>query len=128
MREKRRETRKWTKEWAKILLADGTTVLNCTVVNISPNGACLRVGTATIPDRFYLFRKADQTLRGAEVRGRRYQTIGVFLGPPLDQTSEVTQSIMAPLRNKAAQLGARHTQIRKRAADLRSPVPVVLNS
>ena len=128
MREKRRETRKWTKEWAKILLADGTTVLNCTVVNISPNGACLRVGTAEIPDRFYLFRKADQTLRGAEVRGRRYQTVGVFLGPPLDQASEITQSIMAPLQNKAAQLSARAKPIRKRAADLRPPLPVTLNS
>jgi hypothetical protein len=113
MHERRREFRKWTKEWAKILLPDGETVLNCTIVNVSPNGACLRIGTATVPDRFYLFRKSDQTLRGAEVRGRRYQTVGVLLGPALDLGTEAAQTILAPLHKRAARAEARRRPVRR---------------
>ena len=63
MRENRREPRKKMKEWAKIVLTDERTVYNCTVIDISPQGASLKIGIAAVPDHFFLFRKTDQTLR-----------------------------------------------------------------
>jgi hypothetical protein len=107
------EVRKWTKEWAKILLPDGQGVLNCTIVNVSPNGACLRIGTANVPDRFHLFRKSDRSLRLAEVRGRRYQTVGVLLAQPLDSRSEEAQRILAPLAAHAARMEASRRTARR---------------
>lgn len=83
MRENRREPRKRIKEWAKIVLEDERTVFNCTIADLSAHGACLKIGTAVLPDRFLLFRKADQTLREATVKSRRFQTVGVELSPPL---------------------------------------------
>jgi hypothetical protein len=100
MRESRTEPRKWTKEWGKIILDDGDTVFNCTIVNVSTRGACLRIGNAALPDRFYLYRKTDGTLRKAVVKGRRYQTIGVQLDDPLDLDGEVGREIMRALSKR----------------------------
>jgi hypothetical protein len=94
MREHRREPRKKTKEWAKIVLADERTVYNCTIIDISPQGASLKIGIADIPDHFFLFRKVDQTLRKATVKSRRYQTVGVELGAPLNLEDERPKAIL----------------------------------
>src|SRR5262249_13870091 len=86
--------------WAKIVLEDERTVFNCTIIDISDHGASLRVGSARLPDRFFLFRKTDQTLRSAIVRSRRYQTLGVEFGAPLSLDDErpkaILEAIIAP--------------------------------
>ena len=94
MRENRREPRKKTKEWAKIVLTDERTVYNCTVIDISPQGASLKIGIAAVPDHFFLFRKTDQTLREATVKSRRYQAVGVELTAPLNLEEERPKAIL----------------------------------
>lgn len=88
MRENRKEPRKRTKEWAKIVLMDKSTVFNCTITDISPGGASLRVGDVRVPDEFYFYRKADSSLRQAVVKSRRYGTIGVQFDEFIDPNTE----------------------------------------
>lgn len=49
---------------------------------------------ARVPDKFFLFRKADQTLREATVRSRRYQTVGVELDTPMNLEDERPKAIL----------------------------------
>jgi hypothetical protein len=104
MRENRKEPRRRTKEWAKLVLLDGSAVYNCTITDISTCGASLRVGDATIPDRFYFFRKREGTLYRVAVRSRRYGTVGVEFLEPVDPiATEGSRVLMAIERWRTVQ-------------------------
>jgi hypothetical protein len=101
MAEQRKEPRQRIKEWAKVVLMDQTTVYNCTISDISQNGACLRVGDARVPDDFYLFRKRDNTVRVVVVRSRRYGAIGVqYIAFADEQTADTVRDAVRS-RSKA---------------------------
>jgi hypothetical protein len=100
-KERRQSPRKTVREWAKIIIDGGRAVRNCTISDISANGALLVTGTTDTPETFFLYRKADQSLREAVVARRTGQSVGVRLASPLDPTSELAQTLMAALRRSA---------------------------
>lgn len=101
MAEQRKEQRQRIKEWAKVVLLDQTTVYNCTISDISQNGACLRVGDARVPDDFYLFRKRDNTVRVVVVRSRRYGAIGVqYVASADEQAADTVRDAVRMSRSK----------------------------
>jgi hypothetical protein len=132
MRENRKEARKRTKEWGKIVLVDKEMVFNCTITDVSQSGACLRVGLARVPDEFHFLRKVTNTLYRVVVRSRRYEAIGVQFVEPLDPNSEDASRVhrtidaqkRAPLRRGPLRSDGREiftsfddTGLRRRADD-----------
>jgi len=97
MRENRRSSRSRVREWAKIIRDDGQSVLNCTVTDVSPTGARLIVGTADLPQTFFLYRRIDKSLREANIVRWSFQSVGVRLAAPIDLESERAKKLLSLL-------------------------------
>ena len=95
MREHRLANRKRIREWARIILDERRCCVLCTIVDISDTGARLAVRDPDLPASFFLFRKADNSLREAVVVRREYQFLGVQLAAPLDLASDKAKSLLA---------------------------------
>ena len=72
----------------KIVFANFTMVLDCTMRDISETGAkVIAVKPAEVPEKFRLILITDQVMRDAKVVWRRGREIGVeFEGPAVDLT------------------------------------------
>jgi hypothetical protein len=78
MEERRRHSRARTLKAARILLNGHHSVIDCTVRNLSPEGARLDVAsTLGIPERFDLMFDADHTVRPCRMIWHREKQIGV---------------------------------------------------
>ena len=76
--ERRRAPRVRTLKSAHILLNHHHSVIDCTVRNLSPLGACLRVAsTLGIPERFDLLFDADHSVRECRVVWHKERELGV---------------------------------------------------
>jgi hypothetical protein len=76
--EQRRQTRARTLKSARILFNDHRSVIDCTVRNLSPTGACLNVASALgIPERFDVMFDADQSVRPCRVVWHKEKQLGV---------------------------------------------------
>ena len=76
--EQRRQTRARTLKSARILFNDHRSVIDCTVRNLSPTGACLNVASALgIPERFDVMFDADQTVRQCRMVWHKEKQLGV---------------------------------------------------
>ena len=76
--EQRRQTRARTLKSARILFNDHRSVIDCTVRNLSPTGACLNVASALgIPERFDVMFDADQTVRPCRMVWHKEKQLGV---------------------------------------------------
>jgi hypothetical protein len=100
MRENRRSARRRIKEWAKIIHDNGQSVLNCTVTDISATGARLIVGTADLPQTFFLYRRMDKSLREARIIRWSFQSVGVRLAAPIDIESARAKKLLSLLGNR----------------------------
>ena len=79
--EQRRQTRARTLKSARILFNDHRSVIDCTVRNLSPTGACLNVASALgIPERFDVMFDADQTVRPCRMVWHKEKQLGVEFG------------------------------------------------
>jgi hypothetical protein len=75
--ERRQSARARTLKGARILFNQHRSVIDCTVRNLSPNGACLAVASAVgIPDRFEVMF-ADQSVRACRVVWHKERQLGV---------------------------------------------------
>ncbi len=76
--EQRRQTRARTLKSARILFNDHRSVIDCTVRNLSPTGACLTVASALgIPERFDVMFDADQSVRPCRMVWHKEKQLGV---------------------------------------------------
>ena len=76
--ERRRQQRTRTLKSARILFNQHRSVIDCTVRNISPGGACLSVASVVgIPERFDVLFEADQSIRSCRMVWHREKQIGV---------------------------------------------------
>ena len=83
MDDKRKVPRRRVLKEGKIVYADGLRVFDCTIRDISENGARLLIAnTVGLPDKFQLFEKSSGLLYSASVVWRQANAIGVqFDGP-----------------------------------------------
>ncbi len=83
MDDKRKVPRRRVLKEGKIVYADGLRVLDCTIRDISENGARLLIAnTIGLPDEFHLFEKSSGLLYPATIVWRQANAIGVqFEGP-----------------------------------------------
>jgi hypothetical protein len=76
--EHRKEPRTRTLKGATITFRGRTSVIDCTVRNLSPNGACLEVVSQNgIPDSFELLIDTDKSVHSCCVAWRKASRIGV---------------------------------------------------
>jgi hypothetical protein len=76
--EQRRQARARTLKSARILFNDHRSVIDCTVRNLSPTGACLNVASAIgIPERFDVMFDADQSIRPCRMVWHKEKQLGV---------------------------------------------------
>jgi hypothetical protein len=76
--ERRRQQRTRTLKSARILFNQHHSVIDCTVRNLSPKGACLNVASAIgIPERFDVLFEADQSIRPCRMIWHKEKQIGV---------------------------------------------------
>jgi PilZ domain len=76
--ERRREPRLRTLKSARILLNHHHSVIDCTVRNLSPFGACLQLAsTVGIPQRFDVLFDADHSVRQCRVVWHKERHLGV---------------------------------------------------
>jgi len=88
--ERRHQTRSRTLKSAHILLNRHHSVIDCTVRNLSPSGACLNVeSTLGIPETFDLMFDADKSIRTCHLVWHKEKQIGVEFD---DAATELTKS------------------------------------
>jgi hypothetical protein len=76
--ERRRAGRARTLKSARILFNHRHSVIDCTVRNLSPHGACLQVASAIgIPERFDVIFDADHSIRPCRVVWHKEKQLGV---------------------------------------------------
>jgi hypothetical protein len=76
--ERRQAQRVRTYKSARILLNNHHSVISCTVRNMSPVGACLRVPSAMgIPERFDVMFDADNSVRPCRVVWHKERELGI---------------------------------------------------
>jgi hypothetical protein len=86
--ERRRQPRARTLKSARILLNHHHSVIDCTVRNLSPTGACLNVAsTLGIPERFDVVFDADKSIRTCRLIWHKEKQIGVEFAPETALTS-----------------------------------------
>ena len=79
--ERRRKARSRTLKTARILFNHHHSVIDCTVRNLSPLGACLNVASAIgIPEKFDVIFDADQSIRSCRMVWHKEKQIGVEFG------------------------------------------------
>lgn len=83
MDEKRKTPRRRVLKEGKIVFADGMRVFDCTIRDMSEDGARLLIAnTVGLPDSFQLYEKSSGMLYPARVAWRQPNSIGVaFTGP-----------------------------------------------
>jgi hypothetical protein len=76
--ERRRQPRARTLKSARILFNQHHSVIDCTVRNLSAEGACLNVASAIgIPERFDVMFDADQSIRPCRMVWHKEKQLGV---------------------------------------------------
>jgi hypothetical protein len=76
--ERRRQRRARMLKSARILFNQHHSVIDCTVRNLTPNGACLNVESALgIPEQFDVMFEADHTVRPCRMIWHKERQIGV---------------------------------------------------
>ena len=83
MDDRRKVPRRRVLKEGKILYADGIRVFDCTIRDISENGARLLIAnTMGLPDKFQLFEKSSGLLYPASIVWRQTNSIGVHFDGP----------------------------------------------
>jgi hypothetical protein len=84
MDEKRKAPRRRVLKGGKIVFADAMRVIDCTIRDLSEDGARLMIAnTVGVPDTFMLYEQAKGMLHPASVIWRQADAVGVkFDGPP----------------------------------------------
>jgi hypothetical protein len=76
--ERRRQVRARTLKSGRIIFNQRGSVIDCTVRNLSPAGACLNVAsTIGIPEEFEVMLDADNTTRSCRVVWHKEKQLGV---------------------------------------------------
>jgi PilZ domain len=83
MDDKRKTARRRVLKEGKIVFADAMRVIDCTIRDMSPEGARLVIANSVgVPDTFMLYEKSTGTLHPASVVWRQTNALGVkFDGP-----------------------------------------------
>jgi PilZ domain len=83
MDDKRKAARRRVLKEGKIVFADAMRVIDCTIRDMSPEGARLMIANSVgVPDTFMLYEKSSGLLYPATVAWRQASSLGVkFDGP-----------------------------------------------
>jgi hypothetical protein len=86
MDDKRKSPRRRVLKEGKIVFADAMRVIDCTIRDMSREGARLMIANSVgVPDTFLLYEKSAQALHPASVVWRQSNALGVkFDGPATD--------------------------------------------
>jgi PilZ domain len=91
--ERRRHPRARTLKSARILLNRHYSVIDCTVRNLSPTGACLDVATTLgIPDRFDVMFDSDKSIRPCRLIWHKDKQIGVEFASDVEEEEQLADS------------------------------------
>ncbi len=84
MDDKRKAARRRVLKEGKIVFADAMRVIDCTIRDMSPEGARLMIANPVgVPDAFMLYEKSSGMLYPASIVWRQTDALGVkFDGPP----------------------------------------------
>ena len=84
MNDKRKITRRRVLKVGKIVFADGMRVIDCTIRDLSKDGAKLIIGnTIGVPDSFFLYEQSTGSLYPSSIVWRQPKSVGVkFDGEP----------------------------------------------
>jgi hypothetical protein len=99
MDEKRKVPRRRVLKEGKIVYADGLRVLDCTIRDISEDGARLLIAnTVGLPDKFQLFEKTSGLLYPASIAWRQPNSIGVHFDGPASSIHDPANKRFARLK------------------------------
>jgi len=83
MDDKRKSPRRRVLKEGKIVFADAMRVIDCTIRDMSPEGARLLIAnTVGLPDTFTLYEKSTGMLYPASVVWRQSNALGIRFGGP----------------------------------------------
>jgi hypothetical protein len=99
MDDRRKTPRKRVLKEGKIVYADGLRVLDCTIRDISPDGARLLIAnTVGLPDNFQLYEKSSGTLYPCSIAWRQSNSIGVHFEGPASSIHDAANKRYARLK------------------------------
>lgn len=99
MDDKRKVPRRRVLKEGKIVYADGLRVLDCTIRDISDDGARLLIAnTVGLPETFQLFEKASGLLYPASIAWRQPNSIGVHFDGPASSIHDPANKRFARLK------------------------------
>lgn len=99
MDDKRKFPRRRVLKEGKIVFADGLRVLDCTIRDMSEEGARLLIAsTVGLPDTFQLYEKSSGTLYPCSIAWRQANAIGVHFGGPATSIHDAVNKRYARLK------------------------------
>jgi hypothetical protein len=99
MDDRRKHPRRRVLKEGKIVFADGMRVLDCTIRDMSPEGARLLIAnTVGLPDQFKLYEKSSELLYSASVAWRQANSIGVLFEGPASSIHDIANKRFARLK------------------------------
>lgn len=99
MEERRKTPRRRVLKEGKIVYADGLRVLDCTIRDLSPEGAKLIIAnTVGLPDAFHVYEKSSGMLYRASVSWRQANSVGVKFNGPGSSIHDIANRRFARLK------------------------------
>lgn len=99
MDDKRKFPRRRVLKEGKIVFADGLRVIDCTIRDMSEEGARLLIAnTVGLPDTFQLYEKSSGLLYPASIAWRQSNAIGVHFDGPASSIHDVANKRYARLK------------------------------
>ena len=97
--DKRKSARRRVLKEGKIVFADGMRVMDCTIRDMSGEGARLMIASSVgIPDTFLLYEKSAELLHPASVVWRQANAIGIQFDGPATNINEPANKRYARVR------------------------------
>jgi len=99
MDDKRKTARRRVLKEGKIVFADAMRVIDCTIRDMSPEGARLVIANSVgVPDTFMLYEKSTGTLHPASVVWRQTNALGVKFDGPASSIHDATNKRFSRLK------------------------------
>ena len=99
MDDKRKNQRRRVLKEGKIVFVDALSVIDCTIRDMSPEGARLLIASSMgVPDTFYLYEKSTGLLHPTSVVWRQTNALGVKFDGPATSIDDAANKRFARLK------------------------------